>query len=170
MIGRQDFFARVRGKSHGYTTEQLYAAYETYLTCPLSPFRERRETVNIDCSRCGNCCRKPWRVEVHLWDVLRWAVEGRHDILASLERRPLGRDPEHGSCSPLIRQLAALMAGTSEDRLVKALTVVKRVEASEGSYVLPKNGGCSYLIDGPVTVCSIYDTRPEVCRRFPDIR
>jgi Fe-S-cluster containining protein len=169
MISRQDFFARARSASSRYTTEQLYAAYETFLTCPLSPFSAERETVAFDCGRCGNCCRRPWRVEVHLRDVLRWAAEGRHDILASLERRPRAPDDAPDGSSPVIRHLASLLAGTDEGRLAKALSIARRLEVSDGCYVLPKKGGCYYLIDGVTTACSIYDTRPEVCRRFPDI-
>jgi Fe-S-cluster containining protein len=169
MIGRQDFFARARSASSRYSTEQLYAAYETFLTCPSSPFRGERERVAVDCSRCGNCCRRHWRVEVSLQDVLRWACEGRDDIIASLKYWPRGPDDPAESISPLIRQLASLLAGTDESRLVRALSVAKSVEACEGSYVLPKKGGCYYLIDGATTACRIYDTRPEVCRRFPDI-
>jgi Fe-S-cluster containining protein len=169
MIGRQDFFARARSVSSRYSTEQLYAAYETFLTCPLSPFREGRETFAIDCGRCGNCCRRPWRVEAHLRDVLRWAAEGRHDILTSLEHRP--REPVHGSddVSPVLRQLASLLAGTDDAMRDRALSIARGAETSPGSYVLPKKRGCCYLIDGPVTACGIYDTRPEVCQRFPAI-
>lgn len=170
MISRQDFFARARRMSADYTTEQLYAAYEAFVTCPLSPFRDGREALPVDCSRCGNCCRRPWRVEVHLQDVLRWAVEKRHDILASLEHRPRRPRSEPDGISTLVRQTASLLAGADLSRLARALSVVKSVEACEGSYVLPKKGGCSYLIDGAVTACGIYDTRPEVCRRFPDVQ
>jgi Fe-S-cluster containining protein len=169
MIGRQDFFARARSVSSSYSTEQLYAAYETFLTCPLSPFREARETLTIDCGRCGNCCRRPWHVEAHLRDVLRWAAEGRHDILASLERRPRGPGVEQEGSSSVLRQLASLLAGTDEDVLAKALSIAWGAEISQDSYVLPKKRGCYYLIDGATTACGIYETRPEVCQRFPDI-
>jgi Fe-S-cluster containining protein len=174
MIGRQDFFARARSVSSCYSTEQLYAAYETFLTCPLSPFREERETLTIDCGRCGNCCRRPWRVEVHLRDVLRWAAEGRHDILASLERRPRKPGPVQADSSPVLPQLASLLAGTDEDVLARVLSLAWGAEISQGSYVLPKKRGCYYLIDGAIdngttTACGIYETRPEVCQRFPDI-
>jgi Fe-S-cluster containining protein len=170
MIGRPDFFARARKRSSGYTTEQLYAAYETFLTCPLSPFREEREKLAVDCSRCGNCCRRNWRVEVSLQDVLRWVTERRHDILSSLKYWPRGPDDEPEGISPLVRQTASLLAGTDESRLAATLAVLKSVEACEGSYVMPKKKGCCYLVDDKTAACRIYDTRPEVCRRFPDVR
>lgn len=169
MIGRQDFFARARSVSPRYSTEQLYAAYETFLTCPLSPFREERETITIDCGRCGNCCRRPWRVEAHLRDVLRWAAEGRHDILASLEFRPPRPGMEPDDSSSMLRQLASLLTGIDEDALARALSIAWSAGTSQGSYVLPKKRGCYYLIDGAITACGIYETRPEVCQRFPDI-
>jgi Fe-S-cluster containining protein len=169
MISRKDFFARARSASSCYSTEQLYAAYETFLTCPLSPFREERETFAIDCGRCGNCCRRPWRVEAHLRDVLRWAAEGRHDILASLEFRPRLPAPGPDSISTVLRQLTSQLAGIDDELLAQALSVAWSSETSQGSYVLPKKRGCYYLIDGVATACGIYETRPEVCRRFPDI-
>jgi Fe-S-cluster containining protein len=174
MIGRQDFFARARNASSHYSTEQLYAAYETYLTCPLSPFREERGTLTIDCGRCGNCCRRPWRVEAHLRDVLRWAAEGRHDIMDSLESRPRMPGTGYDSSSSMLRQLASLLAGTDEDVLARVMSVAWGAETCPGSYVLPKKRGCCYLIDvaindGATTACGIYETRPEVCQRFPEI-
>ena len=163
-MGRLEFFRKARDRSPGLTTEQLYAAYETYLTCPLSPFREERGLPAADCCRCGRCCRRPWRVEVQLSDVLRWAGEGRHDILGSLERRPR----KHGSppASDLVLvQFAGLLAGAGEDELATALSVAS---GGEGSYVIPHKGSCSYLIDGDAASCGIYETRPAVCRLFPN--
>lgn len=169
MMSRSEFFTRV-GRATGYTAGQLYAAYETYRTCPLSAFREERALLAVDCSRCGNCCRRPWRVEASLQDVLRWAVEGRHDILASLEHRPRKAAFEPYDVSPVIWQLAGQLAGEDEEATATTLAVAQGVEHSEGSYVLPRNGRCRYLIDGVTTACGIYDTRPEICRTFPDIQ
>jgi Fe-S-cluster containining protein len=174
MICRQDFFARARSSASTYTTEQLYAAYETFLTCPRSPFREERDAA-VDCSRCGNCCRRHWRVEVSLQDVIRWATEGRRDILAALEHRPRGNGPAAAGILSVIRPLSLLLSGEDEDYRAKVLTIARSLEAGEGSYVLPKKTGCYYLIDGAIddgatTACSIYDTRPEVCRVFPAIK
>jgi Fe-S-cluster containining protein len=171
MFSRAEFFAMVRSNmSSTLTTEQLYGAYEAYLICPRSPYRIEKETAKIDCGRCGNCCRKPWRVEVDLHDVLRWIDEGRHDILASLEPRPWGGENEFDTDSVLIRQLATRFAGLDEESLATALAIASSVADSDGSYVLPKKEGCYYLVDGAVASCSIYDTRPEVCRRFPGVR
>lgn len=175
MMGRQDFFARARSMSSSYTTEQLYAAYETFLTCPRSPFREERDAA-VDCSRCGNCCRRSWRIEVSLRDVLRWVAEGRRDILAALEHRPRGHGPAVAGIPSVIRPLSLLLADEDEDYRATVLAIVRSLEADEGSYVLPKKAGCYYLIDGAIiddgatTACSIYDTRPEVCRIFPALK
>ena len=168
MIGRQDFFARARSTSPRYSTEQLYAAYEAFLTCPLSPFREG-EPLAIDCGRCGNCCRRPWRIEVGLRDVLRWAAEGRHDLLVALEHRPRRPGLENAGSPTMLLQLASLLAGADEAVLTRALAAAQGVETSPGSYVLPKKRGCCYLIEGVTTACGIYDTRPGVCERFPAI-
>jgi Fe-S-cluster containining protein len=170
MICRQDFFARARSMSSGYTTEQLYAAYEAFLTCPRSPFRDEREAYAVDCGRCGNCCRRSWRVEVSLRDVLRWAAEGRRDILSTLEYQPLGPDPVVTGNSPAIKELARLLANEDEDCRTRILAMARSLESDEGCYVLPKKDGCFYLIDGDTAACNIYDTRPEVCRLFPGVK
>jgi Fe-S-cluster containining protein len=170
MMSRAEFFAVVRSNpSYDYSTEQLYAAYEAYLTCPRSPFRQIN-AVAFDCARCGSCCRRPWRVEVDLLDALRWIDEGRYDILDSLEPRPWGAVDEPDIDSIIVRQLADRLAGEDEGRIATALAVVSTLAGCEGSYVLPKNEGCGYLIDGPPASCRIHDTRPEVCRRFPGFR
>jgi Fe-S-cluster containining protein len=171
MMSRAEFFALVRAnRSYDYTTEQLYAAYEACLTCPRSPFRQKNTATSFDCARCGNCCRRPWRVEVDLLDALRWIDEGRYDILASLEPRPWGELDEPDIDSNIVRQLAGRLAGEDDERLTTALAVVSTLASSEGSYVLPKNEGCGYMIEGELASCSIHDTRPEVCRRFPGFR
>jgi Fe-S-cluster containining protein len=171
MMSRAEFFAKVRGNgSCNYTTEQLYAAYEAYLTCPSSLFRRKNPAAAFDCGRCGNCCRRPWRVEVDLLDALRWIDEGRYDILMSLEPRQWGEIDEPDSDSIIIRQLAGKLAGEDDTRLATALSVASSLAGSEGSYVLPKNEGCGYLVEGEFASCSIHDTRPQVCRLFPGLR
>src|SRR5512138_3609330 len=125
MMSRAAFFARVREHpSYDYTTEQLYAAYEAYLTCPRSPFRVPEAVRTFACGRCGNCCRRPWRVEVDLLDAIRWIDEGRYDLLAALEPRPWGPAEESDFDSPILRQLAGRLAGEDPGRLELALAVV----------------------------------------------
>ncbi len=171
MMSRAEFFAKVRGnRSYDYTTEQLYAAYEAYLTCPRSPFRAPGATRTFECCRCGSCCRRPWRVEVDMLDAIRWIDEGRYDILAALEPRPWGGVDEPDIDSIIVRQLADRLAGEADERIALALTVVSGLSGSQGSYVLPQSDGCGYLIEGDQASCRIHDTRPEVCRRFPGFR
>ncbi len=170
MMSRAEFFAKVRdNKSYDYTTEQLYAAYEAYLTCPSSPFRQKKAAA-FDCARCGSCCRRPWRVEVDLQDALRWIDEGRYDLLSSLELRPWGPVDEIDYDSFIVRQLAGRLAGEEDERITTTLAVVSSLAGNEGSYVLPQNEGCAYLIEGEQAACRIHDTRPQVCRGFPGFR
>lgn len=135
MLSRQEFFTWARNGPYAQcSTEQLYFAYEVYQICPIS--RDPQQISHEDCGRCGNCCRRQWRIEVSSKDIQRWVDEGRIDILESLE-------PEQGH--------------------------VPTAASGEVSYVIPKTAGCKYLIEGEQTMCSIYDTRPEVCRNFPSV-
>jgi Fe-S-cluster containining protein len=70
----------------------------------------------------------------------------------------------------VIRPLSLLLSGEEAGYRAKVLAIARSLEAGEGSYVLPKKTGCLYFIDGVTTACSIYDTRPEVCRIFPAIK
>lgn len=127
-MSRQEFFALARGR---FSTEELYTAYEAYVTCPAL-----RGGGSFYCMRCGACCRRQWRIEVSGADVRRWIAEKRLDILGSLK------------CSPRKGPPGALAA------------------SRHGALVMPKDKwGCAYY-DG--SGCTIYDTRPGVCARFPD--
>ena len=168
MISRPEFFALARnGQYAGCSTEQLYFAYEVYLICSLS--REPESAISpSQCSRCGNCCRHPWRVEVSLNDVQRWIGEGRTDILESLELKPRHSPVTAGwgcSTDALHTTIKAVHCG---EAAVDMLLTIAHASASGGdSYVLPKVPGCKYLIDWDKPLCGIYDTRPDVCRHFP---
>ena len=170
MLSRQDFFTRARSGPYAQcSTEQLYFAYEVYLTCPMS--RDPQHLSHADCGRCGNCCRKTWRIEVSLKDIRRWLDEGRSDILESLEKMPPGYRsatpvPEH---SLEYKRTVESAARDRETDLPGITDVVNALTSGEASYVIPKTAGCKYLIEGEETMCSIYDTRPEVCRNFPSV-
>jgi Fe-S-cluster containining protein len=169
MMSCQEFFARARGRKPDIASEHLYAAYETYLTCPRSQFRSEGLEPVTDCGRCGHCCRRPWRIEVSLPDVLRWAREDRADILSSLEHSPMKLGEACFADVPILMQLACNLAGRHEDEIADILTIAQRVMTEDGSYVLPKNLGCKYLVDGKIAVCHIYESRPDVCRQFPPV-
>lgn len=161
MLSRQEFFARARRGP--YSTEDLYSAYEAYATCPAFP-REGE----FQCERCGSCCRRPWRVEVSVYDVQRWIVENRLDIIRRLEYMPR-RGPPMGLTQCEAKSLEMMCAGIleMEERLAARLAFTFGA-SRDGAMVIPKNEeGCVYH-DGDG--CGIYDTRPQVCSRFPDAR
>ncbi|WP_424357898.1 YkgJ family cysteine cluster protein [Methanocella sp. MCL-LM] len=170
MLSRQEFFTWARGGPYAQcSTEQLYFAYEVYLTCPMS--RDPEHLSHADCGRCGNCCRRQWRIEVSLKDIRRWLDEGRIDILESLERVPPGcapATPGPERSLDFIRTVESAARGREPD-LSGIMAMVNALASGEASYVIPKTAGCKYLTEGEQTMCSIYDTRPEVCRNFPSV-
>lgn len=170
MLSRQEFFVQARtGTCAPWSTEQLYFAYEVYLTCPISRVSGQAAYPG-ECGRCGNCCRRPWRIEVSYTDVQRWIDEKRTDLLESLECRPRRSPAASGwGQSTDALQTAVKAVACGEEHVVMALSIARAVASGGDSFVLPKAGGCKYLIDGEETVCGIYDTRPDVCRNFPAV-
>ena len=166
MISRQEFFARSRNR--GYTTEQLYSAYEVYVTCPGAA-ASHMMLDDFTCLRCGSCCRKPWRVEATQYDVLRWIWEGRLDILWALEHRPK-RVPQATISMYEAKALDMIGVELSEqDDMLVASLASSIMSARDGWLLVPKkNGHCIFYDDGQ-KACAIYETRPEVCCRFPDV-
>ena len=171
MMNRQEFFAWARKSMDlRYSTEQLYMAYESYLICPLARAIQEEGATAAGCLRCGNCCRRQWKVEASLNDVLRWIGEGRTDILESLECNDSScgmRENDWGS-GTVARHIAERAAVYGEDILAVALRIARTTTINGGYVVMPKEQGCKYLIGGKTVACSIYETRPEVCRNFPN--
>jgi len=161
MLSRQEFFALAReGKC---STEQLYSAYEAYSICPA--FRKADEFV---CTRCGNCCRRQWRVEASIYDVQRWISEKRLDIIHVMEYSPKKGPP--GGLTPCEMRSMEMMGSwiLELDESQVAMLAFALAASREGALVLPKtNQECIYHGDDG---CSIYSTRPEVCAMFPDMR
>jgi Fe-S-cluster containining protein len=85
------------------------------------------------CLQCGTCCHS--YIPVTRQDILRWAVQGRDDILEHVSTREL-------FIHPLPR-----------DELARCPFLQK----------LSQKDVCVYI-------CSIHDTKPEVCAAFPTSR
>lgn len=93
------------------------------------------------CTQCGRCCTNPrfmGSLQATGDDILRWQVEGREDILAY-----------------------AVILGHPDDPFAD-LWVSPRTgeEASRCPFVRKIRGQDKYT-------CTIYDTRPQVCRDYP---
>ncbi len=156
MLSRQDFFAMAKGR---LSVEELYSAYEAYVTCPAL-----RERGAFQCKRCGSCCRRPWRIEPSVDDVRRWISEKRLDIIENLVYAPK-RGPPQG-LTPL--EAEALEAMCSDDEYTAATFAFALAASAESALIVAKDLEiCSYY-DG--FGCAIYDTRPGVCARFPESR
>jgi Fe-S-cluster containining protein len=161
MLSRQEFFARARREK--CSTEELYSAYEAYSTCPA--FRGRDV---FRCERCGSCCRRPWRVEASVYDVQRWISEKRLDIIWKLDYMPK-KGPPQGLTPCEIRSLEMMCSGLLEfDESLIPMLAFALAASRDGALVMPKHkDGCVYHDRAR---CAIYETRPEVCARFPDAR
>lgn len=161
MLSRQEFFSRAR--QGPYSTEELYSAYEAYATCPAFP-----RDGDFRCERCGSCCRRPWRIEVSVYDIQRWISEKRLDIIDGLEYMPR-RGPPVGLTPCEIRSMEMMCSSLLELDESRAAGLAFAIGASrEGALVIPKKeDGCAYHDGGG---CSIYHSRPGVCARFPDAR
>jgi Fe-S-cluster containining protein len=124
---------------------------------------------DFTCLRCGNCCRKPWRVEATQYDVLRWIWEGRLDILGMLEHMPK-RAPlaAASSCEQKALDMIGIELAEQDDRLVASLAS-SIVSARDGWLLAPKKNERCIFYDESQKACAIYSTRPEVCGRFPDV-
>lgn len=159
MLTRQEFFSRAR-RGCG-STEQLYSAYEAYSTCPAVA------NVNgFQCQRCGNCCKRPWRVEASLFDVQRWVGERRLDIIEALEYKPK-RGPPGGlsQCEMKVLEMICMDLLEQDESLFSKLAFMLAASREGAMIVSKKSGQCVFHMNG---ACAIYETRPEVCIRFPD--
>lgn len=168
MLSRQEFFAKA-GRE-GYTTEQLYSAYEVYATCPGAAASHMRFD-RFRCLRCGNCCRRPWRVEATRSDVLRWIWEGRLDILGALEQRPkrMPLTSLHAYEEKALEMIGASLLELDDDMVASLASAI--AAAGDGWLLVPrKYGRCVFLDEDGLPACAIHGTRPEVCERFPDVR
>jgi Fe-S-cluster containining protein len=159
MLTRQEFFARARkGKT---STEQLYSAYDAYSTCP-----KLGDDGEFRCSRCGECCRRPWRVEASVYDVQRWIWESRLDIIGKLEYIPK-KGPPPGLTECEKRSLEMMCSELIEyDESLVAMLAFALASARDSALVVSKNNGECVFHHG--SGCDIYSTRPDVCVKFPD--
>ena len=160
MLSRQEFFSRARpGKC---STEQLYSAYEAYSTCPALG-----DPGEFRCTRCGNCCRRPWRVEVSVYDIQRWVRENRLDIVGELEYSPK-KGPPPGLTECEARALEMMCSELIEyDESLAAMLAFSAAAARDGALVMAKKSGECIYHNG--TGCLIYSSRPSVCTQFPDV-
>jgi Fe-S-cluster containining protein len=93
------------------------------------------------CKGCwAGCCRLP--VEITIRDLIRMGLANEDDATSSLKK--------------LAKRL-------------ESLGIIKSFRSSSGLFTLAQKpqGGCIYL--DPQNMCKIYEKRPEVCRRFPEI-
>jgi uncharacterized protein len=141
------YFPREKGTNFGWVTRGLGRT-------PLSNYpRMAMNGVKIDllstwqkfrpglCEGCwAGCCTLP--VEVTVDDLVRMGLISPDDLAGSLKK--------------VARRLM-------KQRIVHSFRARSRLFILEQT----NSGDCHFL--GPDRRCTIYETRPEVCRRFPEI-
>jgi len=94
------------------------------------------------CEGCwGGCCTMP--VEVKLSDLVRLGV--------------VHEDETQGSINKLAK------------RLLKEGIVSSYRHGTELFMLTQKHGRDCYFLDSKTRLCTVYDKRPDVCRKFPEI-
>lgn len=94
------------------------------------------------CEGChAGCCTMP--VEVHIEDLVRLGVATE--------------DEAHGSHKKLFKKL-------SKEGIVESF------RQGTGLFILTqRDGGDCYFLHSKTRLCTVYEKRPDVCRRFPEI-
>jgi Fe-S-cluster containining protein len=155
--------------------DQLSRIHELYPdSVRLLSDGEAVELPRFQCVRCGRCCAAVKYVTVSHADVERWVTRGRGDILDRLVidrlRTPLlarqgKKNIEDAKCqarSLVDRTVPPIRDGPA----FELLYLTDLLECAV--YVDRKHGACAFLgDDGGRSACTIYDTRPRVCLKFP---
>lgn len=94
------------------------------------------------CQGCyGNCCTMP--VEVKLSDLIRLGLTDEDEAETS------------------VRKLAK--------RLIKEKVVVSYRQGTDLFMLSQQANEDCYFLDSKTRLCKVYDRRPDVCRKFPEI-
>lgn len=155
--------------------DQLTSICELYPeSVRLLSDREAVELADFECWRCGRCCEAVKYVTVSHGDVIRWVSQQRQDILDSLvidrRRRPLmayrGKAAIESAKAEAQSLLESARLSCDYEQAFELLYLTRLVECTV--YVGRRDGACTFLIkDEGVPSCSIHDTRPRVCEKFP---
>lgn len=130
---------------------------------------EAVELPVFECRRCGRCCTSVKYITVCHEDVKRWVRARRLDILDSLviDRR---RTPLLARCREAVAAVKAEAritlerSGLDDAHIFQLLYVTGLLECAV--YLKRRAGACAFLDEGGTT-CTIHDTKPLVCGKFP---
>jgi Fe-S-cluster containining protein len=104
--------------------------------------------MEFECRRCGKCCKESWEISADFQnDIVRWIREKRFDILGHVVLNPKYiLEPKRFNCEPQwIIDCGHVLFGDVGNKCPFLKEAVGELPAS----------------------CSIHETRPRVCRRFP---
>ena len=100
------------------------------------------------CKRCGKCCKENWEITVDFQkDILRWIQEKRFDLLKHVVLNP-----------------KFILSPSRYDNNPQWIIDCGHVLFGDESH------RCPFLdesLNGHPAGCSIHETRPQACRRFP---
>jgi Fe-S-cluster containining protein len=152
---------------------QLSWIYELYPDrVRLLSDRQAVMLAGFECRRCGACCTSIKYIAVCFSDVKRWVEQKRWDILEELD---IDRTitPMLAACGKNALDAAKKEADAvleridvpGRERVRELLFVTGSLESAV--YVSRKNNSCSFLIKDEPATCSLHDTKPRVCGKFP---
>lgn len=113
---------------------------------PMRPDKDRPSTWvkyrNGLCDGCyGTCCTMP--VEVHLSDLIRLGLTNEDEAKGSIKK--------------------------VAKRLIKEKVILSYRSGTELFMLSAKPNGDCYFLDSKSRLCTVYEKRPDVCRKFPEI-
>lgn len=162
----------VYGHASRQDLDQLSMIYELFPdSARLLGDREAVELPEFECRRCGQCCSSVRYITVCHGDVKRWVAQKRLDILENLvidHRRTPMLAMRKDSIGTAKSEAMALLAevGLEDERFFQLLYVTGLLECAV--YVKRSGGACVFLGgEGGRSTCSIQDTKPLVCEKFP---
>ncbi|OPY29654.1 MAG: Flagellin N-methylase [Methanocella sp. PtaU1.Bin125] len=125
------------------------------------------------CQRCGACCSEVKFIPVCHSDVLRWVAQARWDvfdrIVVDRRRTPMMAVWGREAIAETREKARAALEGIEldDDRRRKVTEILYVTDLVECAVYVDRDWGHCAFFSGETNSCTIYDTRPRVCAKFP---